>query len=76
MALYRGYFNAVPNEPRFSLFFKGEIVTIPPEKYLAFGDNSGSSFDSRYWGFVPEKDVIGHPLFIYYPFTTRWGIAK
>jgi signal peptidase I len=32
--------------------------------------------DSRYWGYVPEKDVIGRPLFIYYPLTSRWGTAR
>jgi len=40
------------------------------------GDNSGNSSDGRVWGFVPEKDVIGRPLFIYYPFTRRWGVAR
>ena len=51
-------------------------VTVPPRSYLALGDNSHNSMDSRYWGFVPEKDVIGRPLFIYYPFTNRWGTAR
>jgi signal peptidase I len=40
------------------------------------GDNSGNSADGRYWGFVPAADVIGRPLFIYYPFTRRWGPAR
>jgi signal peptidase I len=51
-------------------------VTVPPSSYFALGDNSPRSKDSRYWGFVPEKDVVGRPLFIYYPFTKRWGFAK
>ncbi|MDB6115544.1 MAG: lepB, partial [Lacunisphaera sp.] len=42
----------------------------------AMGDNSLESADSRFWGFVPEKDVVGRPLFIYYPLTKRWGPAK
>ncbi|HTL66418.1 MAG TPA: signal peptidase I [Lacunisphaera sp.] len=53
----------------------GETVTVPARSYLALGDNSPRSKDSRYWGFVPEKDVVGRPLFIYYPFTSRWGPA-
>ena len=76
VAPYRGYFNADKREPRFSYLFPDETVTVPANSYLALGDNSASSFDGRYWGFVPDKDVIGHPLFIYYPFTTRWGVAR
>jgi signal peptidase I len=51
-------------------------VTVPPRSFLAMGDNSPNSKDGRYWGFVPEKDVVGRPLFIYFPFTKRWGPAQ
>ncbi|MEO6994790.1 MAG: signal peptidase I [Lacunisphaera sp.] len=54
----------------------GSIVKIPQHSYFAMGDNSPNSEDSRFWGFVPEKDVVGRPLFIYYPLTSRWGPAK
>ncbi len=40
---------------------------IPPDSYYVLGDNSINSKDSRYWGFVPEKNLIGKPLFIYWP---------
>jgi len=53
----------------------GEVLTIPEHSYFAMGDNSPDSYDSRGWGVVPEKDVVGRPLFIYYPLTTRWGPA-
>ena len=66
---YRGYFNG-PH-----LLRRGQTVEVPEGKFMALGDNSGNSLDSRYWGYVPEEDVIGRPLFIYYPFTSRWGIA-
>jgi signal peptidase I len=42
---------------------------------FALGDNSADSSDSRYWGPLPENAVIGRALFIYYPFTRRWGVA-
>lgn len=54
----------------------GGKVTVPPDSYFAMGDNSSDSEDSRYWGYVPAAAVIGRPLFIYYPFTKRWGLAR
>ena len=72
---YRGYFNA---DPRMGAKYlqAGEKLTVPPDGFFAMGDNSGNSQDGRYWGFVPLKDAIGRPLFIYYPFTKRWGPAR
>jgi signal peptidase I len=52
------------------------VITVPPKSYFALGDNSPRSKDSRYWGYVPEKDVVGRPLFIYYPLTKRWGPTR
>jgi signal peptidase I len=54
----------------------GAVWEVPPDRFVALGDNSNNSLDSRYWGFVPAGDVIGRPLFIYYPFTRRWGPAR
>jgi len=51
-------------------------VTIPEDSFFAMGDNSPHSSDSRYWGFVPKREMVGKAMFIYYPFTHRWGIAK
>jgi signal peptidase I len=76
VGFYRGYFNASHEEGRYRMLFKGETITVPPDGYLALGDNSRDSFDGRFWGFVPAKDVVGRPLFIYYPLTRRWGTAR
>jgi signal peptidase I len=54
----------------------GVSNTIPEDSFVALGDNSANSLDSRYWGYVPEKAVIGKAIFIYYPFTKRWGLAE
>lgn len=51
-------------------------VTIPDNKFFAMGDNSPHSSDSRYWGFVPKEEMVGKAIFIYYPFTRRWGLAR
>jgi len=54
----------------------GKTVDVPEDNYFALGDNSGNSQDGRYWGFVPAKDVVGRPILVYYPFTSRWGPAR
>jgi signal peptidase I len=54
----------------------GKRVRVENGSYFAMGDNSPNSQDSRYWGFVPAKDAVGRPLFVYYPFTHRWGPAR
>ncbi len=45
----------------------GEIV-VPPNMYFAMGDNRDSSWDSRYWGFVPRQNIIGKPLIVYWSY--------
>ena len=43
-------------------------VYIPKGCYLMLGDNRSNSYDSRYWGFVKEEDVLGEALFTFWPF--------
>lgn len=75
--LYPGYLNRQPRDfQQLYLREPGDTVTVPPRSFFALGDNSANSEDGRYWGFVPEKDVVGRPLFIYYPFTRRWGPTR
>jgi len=45
----------------------GKRITVPEDSYFVLGDNSASSRDSRYWGFVPEKNLIGKAFFLYWP---------
>lgn len=52
---------------RGSLGAEGQKITIPKNSYFVMGDNSGSSMDSRYWGFVPKKDVLGQAMVIFWP---------
>jgi signal peptidase I len=53
-----------PNTP--SCNFRTPI-TIPPGDYFMMGDNRPDSEDSRYWGPVPDKWIIGVAFFTYWP---------
>jgi len=72
---YRDNFPGEPNVPLFPQaqamlehhVVRGEVV-VPPDNYFAMGDNRDSSLDSRYWGFVPRKNIIGKPLIIYWSY--------
>jgi signal peptidase I len=46
---------------------ENQRVTVPSDGYFVLGDNSGSSQDSRYWGFVPQNNVLGKAILIYWP---------
>jgi signal peptidase I len=45
-----------------------QTIVVPQDSYYVLGDNSGSSQDSRYWGFVPKKNLVGKAILIYWPF--------
>ncbi|HET9073397.1 MAG TPA: signal peptidase I [Solirubrobacteraceae bacterium] len=42
-------------------------IKVPAGDYYMMGDNRGNSDDSRYWGPVPQKDIIGEAFFTYWP---------
>ena len=47
----------------------GELI-VPPGTVFAMGDNRLESLDSRFWGFVPQQNLIGRPMFVYWSFVT------
>lgn len=53
-----------------------QSFTIPPHSYFAMGDNSYFSYDSRYWGPVPEENLVGRGLWVYWPFNQHWGLIR
>jgi signal peptidase I len=60
-------------------------IVVPADSFFMMGDNRDSSYDGRYWGFLPRGNVRGRPLIVYFsydqnswkslPFLTavRWG---
>ena len=72
---YRGYSNgSMYGDTAPYLGSPLDQFTVPPRSFFALGDNSFNSSDSRYWGVVPEQNVIGRALFVYWPFSKRWGL--
>ncbi|AVQ14839.1 signal peptidase I [Fusobacterium nucleatum subsp. nucleatum ATCC 23726] len=56
---------------------RGETIeiTLKDNYYLALGDNTDNSFDSRYWGFVKESRIRGRALVRFWPLN-RMGLVK
>ena len=51
------------------LYQDGGETIVPDNAYFLLGDNSASSYDSRYWGAVPKKNIQGRVIFRYWPFS-------
>ncbi|MDP6631150.1 MAG: signal peptidase I [Kiritimatiellia bacterium] len=50
-----------------------DSFTLSEREYLALGDNTRNSKDSRYWGGAPQRNMVGPAAFVYWPVTKRWG---
>ena len=74
---YQGYSNGGRGGPAFRYLGTPEdTLTVPVNSYFALGDNSFHSRDSRDWGVVPERNVAGRGLMVYWPFSERWGLIR
>lgn len=47
---------------------EGVVCKVPEGHYFMMGDNRDNSLDSRYWGFVPEENIVGKAFFVWMNF--------
>lgn len=77
MASPKGYTSNLGRPTRFAQARStGPVVDLvyPKPGYTALGDNSANSEDSRYWGPVWERNLVGPAMFVYWPFANHWGL--
>lgn len=72
---YHGY-KLARHDPSAFLRTPGSSVDLLDGQYFALGDNTLSSKDGRYWGHVPQENLVGPAIIVYWPFTERWGLAR
>ncbi|MEK7186365.1 MAG: signal peptidase I, partial [Patescibacteria group bacterium] len=58
-----------------SFLKEGVEVLVPQDKFIVMGDNRNYSSDSREWGFITKKDLIGKSFFVYWP-PDKIGLIK
>jgi signal peptidase I len=61
--------------PRSSMADPSDTLKVRPGHYAVFGDNTMNSLDSRFWGDLPQENVIGKSFFVYWPISDRFGWA-
>lgn len=67
----RGGLAMLSGAMRYGIDPRDEYSLIPPGHYLMLGDNSANSQDGRYFGWVPEENIIGRTFCIWWPIARR-----
>ena len=71
---YEGYVNGFSTFTKMIMRAPDDPYTVPEKHYFAMGDNSNHSSDSRDWGPVPQENIMGRAVFVYWPFAPHWGL--
>ena len=68
-----GYQGHLSTMGEYRLYGVEEDYVVPRDHYFMLGDNSAFSLDSRFFGAVPRRNLVGRSCFIFWPFSRRWG---